>query len=699
LLTVGDYGYNLFAHAANKDWLLTGRGQPPEKEASLFNLSVNLWRVPSMTISRILVLLTAIVLIGCQRLPERPNVAPTAAVVEHAPPTAPTPVAVTAEPLAVATTAATAATPEPTATPVPPFKQLSVCMVQEPQSLFLYGDQGVAEVTLRHALYENLYTNLGFEFQAQALEKLPNLEDGDATIERVTVSSGDLVVDTRGNVSRLHTGVPVRAANGDVVIFAGNDIEMPQMVVRFTFRPLVWSDGTPVTAADSVFSFNVAAAPEIPGSKARVERTASYLAEDDLTVVWTGLPGYLDTLYFTNVWSPLPRRQWAGISPGEMLTAELTARRPLSHGPFVVAGWNPGEGIRLEKNPHYYRAAEGLPHLDEVTFTFLGDPARVQSELLAGNCDVATQDGLDVHLIPLLDQGDGSLPTLHVQTGPIFEHIAFGIVPVEEVAERRRNWFSNVQVRQAITMCTDRQQMVDELLHGGAPLMHAYIPPAHPLYPPDLAEWPYDVAAANALLDEVGFRRGDEDGIRLWPRSEIPFRISLGSDDGAEFRVRVNEMFRESVAQCGIEVETYQEPVGQWYGNGPSGTLFGRRFDLATFAWLVSPVPPCHLYLADAIPGPPPAFIAGWSGRNVTGWGHPDFDAACLAAQNAFLDTAAYRENHQQALRIFAEELPMIPLFPRLKVAATLPEVLNFHLDPTQPSSLWNIFEIDVNRE
>lgn len=656
-----------------------------------------------MSLLRIAVLFTAVVLLGCQRLPGGPAMVPTAVVSVTEPASPATPVEVTAAAGGVATTAAPEApaaelTAAATATPVPIFKQLRVCMVQEPQSLYLYGDQGLAEVTLRHAIYENLYTNLGFDFQAQGLAKLPSLADGDAAIERVTVGNGDVVVDARGNITRLHSGVLVRNAGGDLIPFDGSEIDMSQLVVRFTLKPMVWSDGTPVTAADSVFSFEVAANSQTPGSKTRLERTAAYVAEGNSTAVWTGLPGWLDTLYFTNVWAPLPQHQLVDVSPGEMVAAELTARRPLSNGPFVVAEWIAGEEIRLEKNPHYYRASEGLPHLNEVTFNFLGDAARVQAELLAGNCDVATQDGLDVHLIPLLEQGGSTPATLHVETGPIFEHIAFGIVPVEEVAERRRNWFGSTQVRQAIAMCTDRRQMADELLHGGAPLMHAYIPPAHPLYPPDLAEWPYDVAAANALLDEAGFRR-DEDGIRRWPRTEIPFRIRLGTDDAADFRARINEIFSENVADCGIEVETYQEPVGQWYGNGPAGTLFGRRFDLGTFAWLVSAVPPCHLYLTDAIPGPPPDFIAGWSGRNVTGWSNSDFDAACQAAQGAFLGTEVYRENHQQAVRIFAEELPMIPLFPRLKLAATRPEVLNFRLDPTQPSSLWNIHEIDVDRE
>ena len=50
------------------------------------------------------------------------------------------------------------------------------------------------------------------------------------------------------------------------------------------------------------------------------------------------------------------------------------------------------------------------------------------------------------------------------------------------------------------------------------------------------------------------------------------------------------------------------------------------------------------------------------------------------------------------AQRIFSEELPVLPLFLSLKVSATRPEVLNFSLDPTQNSELYNLYEVDVER-
>jgi peptide/nickel transport system substrate-binding protein len=57
-----------------------------------------------------------------------------------------------------------------------------------------------------------------------------------------------------------------------------------------------------------------------------------------------------------------------------------------------------------------------------------------------------------------------------------------------------------------------------------------------------------------------------------------------------------------------------------------------------------------------------------------------------------------YVAGHQEAWRIFAEELPSLPLFPRVKLAVARPEVLNFGVDTTQNSELWNLFEIDLEQ-
>lgn len=618
----------------------------------------------------------------------------------------------TASPAPTATQPAPSEGPEsskeglPTPTPLP-SKELVVCLAAEPQSLYLYssGSDAAAAVAnhVAHGLYENLYTTLSYDYQAQGLEKLPALADGDAVINTVGVSAGDTIVNASGDVVRLAAGVQFINAEGASITYGDEGpVQMQQMVVDFTFKPLVWSDGVPVTAGDSVFSYQVAADAATPGDKSKIERTATYEASGDLTVRWTGVPGYIDTTYFTNIWRPLPLHQLADLSPAELLEAEVANRAPLSNGPFMLESWSPGRHIQLAANPHYYRAAEGLPRLGRITFKFIPEAAAQVEWLANAGCDVATSDTLAAHLPLLLAE---SPPVRHdlvayVQPSSIFEHIDFGINPISDYAQTRPDWFEDVRVRQAMIMCTDRQRMVDELMFGrsdvGNLVAHAYIPDGHPLYPENAIAYPYDPAAANALLNEAGYVDGDGDGVREDIETTTPFSVTLGTDSQSAMRLQLTQMFQENMRDCGITVNLYDLPAEGWYADGPVSPLFGRRFDLAQFAWLTGIRPPCNLYLSENITGPEEQGFGGWGNVNASGWSNEAFDVACTAALQALPGTPEYEQNHQEAVRIFTEQAPIIPLFAQLKGVAARPEVLNLRLDPTQSSELWNLYELDI---
>ncbi|MEZ4645346.1 MAG: ABC transporter substrate-binding protein [Chloroflexota bacterium] len=250
-------------------------------------------------------------------------------------------------------------------------------------------------------------------------------------------------------------------------------------------------------------------------------------------------------------------------------------------------------------------------------------------------------------------------------------------------------------MRQGITQCTDRQRMVDEIFFGESTVMSAYIPTDHPLYPADLPTWPYDVTAANALLDAAGYRDTNGDGVREDPTTGEPFAVRLTADNANPVRAQAAAIFQENLAQCGIAVTTEFLPPEDWYNDGPLGTLFGRRFELGMFAWLGNIHPACQLWLERNITGPELEGFGGWGNVNVSGWADADFEAACNAALNALPGTAVYTESHQAALRVWAEKLPIIPLFNYLKVAAVQPTVSGIQLDSTQPSELWNVFAWD----
>jgi len=598
---------------------------------------------------------------------------------------------------AVSAMAVPSPTPLPTAVPSPtpaPPKEIVVCMSAAPASLYLYANETPVTTALRHAIYENLFTSLGYDYQPQGLEKLPSLADGDAVINTVTVGAGELVNDVTNAVVRLAPGVVVRNLAGERVVFEGEPLELPQMVVDFTFKPLRWSDGTPVTAADSVFSFQVAASPQTPGRKTAVFHTASYTATGARSVRWVGVPGYLDPAYFTNVWMPLPSHQLAQYTPVELQSVAEANRAPLSTGPFVVGDWSEPDRIVLVPNPHYYRAAEGLPRLDKITLRFGAAAAWLNGDQ---GCDLITRDALSVADFAALQSAaaDGAW-TLYSVPGLVYEHLNFGVNPVSVYAEGRPDWFEDARMRQAIAQCIDRQRMVDELTAGQGALMHAYVPPGHPLYPPDLAQWSYDPVAANALLDELGYLDFAGDGRRQDVFSGVPFTVTLGTNSESDLRLRLNDLIQENLRDCGIAVELYDLPAGTWFADGPRGVLFGRRFDLAAFSWLTRLEPDCGLFLSENVTGPLEFGFGGWRNLNVSGWSNAAYDEACRAALLALPGQPGRAENHAAALRIFVEELPMLPLFTNVKLAVARPHLLNFAPDSSQPSGLWNVAEWDL---
>jgi len=594
---------------------------------------------------------------------------------------------------------------EPEEEMVETSKDLIICMAQEPETLYVYGGSMLVQSAVAHAIFENDLTTLSYGYQAQGLEKVPSLADGDAVLNAVEANAGDVVI-VAGEPKALEEGDVVTNSDGEEVTFDGTAVMMDQISADFTMKPRVWSDGEPVKASDSVYSFNLAADPDTPSSKFTVDRTASYEATGDLSTKWTGIPGFRDATYFINFWAPLPEHAWGGFSAAELLEAQESTRLPIGDGPFAIVEWSAGESISLVKNENYYRADEGLPYLDSVTYRFIPDTNALILSLLSGECDIGTQDGMGADQSPILLEAEaqGSL-TPYFQTGTVYEHIDFGIDSYGDYGDDigRPDWFEDVRVRQAMTMCTDRQSMVDNILYGKSEVIHTYIPSVHPLYPEGLTEWPFDVDQANALLDEVGYVDSDGDGIREYTDG-TPFSISLGTTTGNEMRQQLTQIFKDNMIACGIDVTLYYQASSEWFADGPEGVLFGRRFDLGEFAWLTGVEPSCGLYLSSAITGPPDeinpktgATFGGWGESNNPGWANADFDAACNAALGSLPGTDAYVDNHAEAQRIFSQEVPVIPLFLRLKVAAARPNILNFGVDPTQNSELYNIYEFDMD--
>jgi ABC-type transport system substrate-binding protein len=78
-------------------------------------------------------------------------------------------------------------------------------------------------------------------------------------------------------------------------------------------------------------------------------------------------------------------------------------------------------------------------------------------------------------------------------------------------------------------------------------------------------------------------------------------------------------------------------------------------------------------------------------GENITGYSNPAFDTACQNALALLPGQTGYQEAQAKVQEIFANDLPVIPLYLDLQVAAVKPGLCGLKMDPTTRSALWNI--------
>jgi peptide/nickel transport system substrate-binding protein len=578
--------------------------------------------------------------------------------------------------------------------------ELVIGQGQEPDTLYIHGGSMLAASHVLNSIYDGPIEGLSYDYQPVILEKLPKIEDegSGATLETVSVKAGDKYVDPESQ---------------EVVTATAAVADLQQITARFTIKDGVkWQDGTPVTADDSVFGSTLACDKDTPTTKFTCERTASYKKIDDRTVEWKGLPGFTDQTYYTNFYTPLPRHQknkagkaMSEVAPKDILKDETFTRSPYSYGPFMIQSWTAGDNITLVRNPNYWRAKEGLPFLDKVVHKIYPDSNTLVAALKTGEAQVGTQDGLDISQFDALEGAmqAGELKPYYV-VGTVWEHIDFNLNPVDG----RVPLGACKDIRHAMIQGTDRQTMVDQIQKGKTRVQHTFVPEEHWAYPPEgsLVKYAFDKDAAGKALDDLGFTGKDSEGYRVAAKDitcdittgldgktktqTIPkgtkLELKLNTTAGNQMRQDTTLLFQQNMKDIGVKVNLDYLDAKVFFQDGPDGPLFGRRFDLGQFAWLTGVQPPVNLYYCTEIPSE----ANKWAGQNQTGWCNPDYDKAGKKASTT-LKRADSLPLYQEAQKLFTEDLPVIPLFARVKVMATAPNLVNFAPNPTVNSETWNI--------
>jgi peptide/nickel transport system substrate-binding protein len=288
---------------------------------------------------------------------------------------------------------------------------------------------------------------------------------------------------------------------------------------------VTFSNGEPLDG--DVVAANLQAQVASPLHGAIMAPVRSVVPADERTVVvtldrpWSTFPYYLST------------QIGLMVPPASLADPVAASSRPVGTGPFVLADHVRDSTLTVTRNPTYWRAAEGLPLLDEIEFRFLPDPETARQTLESGGVDA----------IPIADSR--SIQRFGEMSGFAVTRVAGTAVPVQAYALNTVTApTDDVRVRRAMALATDRQALVDTLFAGLAE-------PADGPWTAD-AEWlvdtgypDYDRAAAAALVDE-------------YERENGPVEITLvGLADPTESIGLVVDMWEQ--AGISVNLETVDE--------------------------------------------------------------------------------------------------------------------------------------------
>jgi peptide/nickel transport system substrate-binding protein len=480
----------------------------------------------------------------------------------------------------------------------------------------------------------------------------------DAAIVRqvadATSMTGLVLVDQNGEFQPvLATELPTEENGG---------LSADKLTVTWKLKPdLKWSDGEPITSDDVKFTWEALSNPTsgaLAGTGG-ISQIESIDTPDELTAVLnysSPYPGYLDQ-FSSGI---LPRH--ATGEAGDMSNWEWN-RQPVGAGPFVVTEWSSGESIIMEPNPFYYQA--GKPYLDKLIFQVVPEPAAQIALMKQGDAQVQLWPGIDSVEDYAIQVGD----IAHEELVPGVWNMAIdfnlsmpfdgdpGSTPPHPI-------LGDLKVRQAIASAIDYDTLIRDVLQNT--VAHSTSPFAYGWYQCDIPRvYPYDVAKANALLDEAGWKMGP-DGIRVAegaPYAKDGTRLSLELQGYTNYEPlqRTEEFIVENLKAVGVEarIQNYDFSIifGTYEENSPR--MVGD-YDMLIYDRSLSIEPQGSIendYVSTQIPS-----AEDPTAGNIWRWVNPDGDAFIKQAGGTF-DLDVRKEAYCGLGNLIMAELPQVYVY------------------------------------
>jgi peptide/nickel transport system substrate-binding protein len=459
-----------------------------------------------------------------------------------------------------------------------------------------------------------------------------------------------------------------------------------------------FSDGTPFTAADVLFSLEAVSDARtgsvLAGSLQVGGRPLTATATDERTVVLTFPATFGPGVRILDNLPILPAHKLkAALAEGTLREVWGLTTPPsdlVGLGPFMLKEYRPGERLVFERNPHYWRrdeAGRSLPRLDTLTLLVVPDAGAELLRLQAGEADITSGDVPPEDLASVQRAvSQGKLQLFDVGVGLDADFLWFnlkaGAVP------RGRAWLQSRELRQAIAAAVDRRAFADTVYLGAA------VPIAGPVtsgnrewHDPSLPLPAFDTARARQLLAAAGLADRDGDGQLEAPDGSAA-RFALLTQKGHGPRERGAAFIQQDLARIGLGVDVVTLETPALIDRVTTGSYEAAYF--GTQASYTDPSTNLDFWLSAG------AFHAWNPGQSTpaTPW-ELEIDQL-MQRQVATTYPAERKRLFALVQQIFAEEVPAIYFVaPRVSVAAGA-RVTGVQPGTLQPYILWNAAMIGV---
>ena len=478
-----------------------------------------------------------------------------------------------------------------------------------------------------------------------------------------TVNSGDTT--STQMITLCFDGLLGINAQGDNIPMLAQDlpkVSADSLTFTFKLRPnLKWSDGSPLTADDVVFTYGLMFLPETKDFVSRYRSDLegylkSVTATDPQTVVFQFSKvqaSFLDSHCRRGI---LPKAPLGNVTPKALNTHDFFTGPTLASGVFKFVRWDKGQQVVLARNDNYWA---GKSNLDQYILKVTTDAVVLAQQLKTGELDCGQPDA---------SQFD-NLKT--VTTINAFSHVNPGFVYYQHNLDPTRpayKLFADKNVRKALFMALDRPAMAKAVYFGQAVPADSVEPPTTWAYNPNVTpKYKLDKAAAEKLLDDAGWAKGS-DGIRA--KGGVRLSFELNTNTGNKVRENLIQVMQQQWKEIGVEATP--RPIA-------FQTLVTQIRSTHTFQMLL-----IGIAYGDTDPDQTTLFTTkgiGSGGLNGMQYKNADVDRLMDEALTT-TDRAKRKPLYFQIQNILADELPAPILFYPNYLWGVNKRVKNFNVGP-----------------